>query len=191
MTADDADDAARGGRGAGPGRAPEQLTPDRVVRTGWSRRRATTELSADLARAVAILEARRAAAARFQADAIERLPRVRTMAEASYRAGQGSIVELLDALDAITEAQLRDIDGLQGPALIAPRQLTLAARGVSDEQLMHRMVKREPGEGATSRSRMLPLHLAMEGFLALHFNGPEGCLALGYQYFYLVQRHFR
>ncbi len=42
--------------------------------------------------------------------------------------------------------------------------------------LMHRMVKREPGEGATSRFRMLPLHLAMEGFLALHFNGPEGCL---------------
>lgn len=40
-------------------------------------------------------------------------------------------------------------------------------------RLMHRMVKREPGEGATSRFRMLPLHLAMEGFLALHFNGPD------------------
>ena len=39
--------------------------------------------------------------------------------------------------------------------------------------LMHRMVKQEPGEGATSRFRMLPLHLAMEGFLALHFNGPD------------------
>jgi hypothetical protein len=40
-------------------------------------------------------------------------------------------------------------------------------------RLMHRMVKREPGEGATSRFRMLPLHLAMEGLLALHFNGPD------------------
>jgi hypothetical protein len=38
-------------------------------------------------------------------------------------------------------------------------------------------------QGATSRFRMLPLHLAMEGFLALHFNGPEGRLTLGYQYF--------
>jgi hypothetical protein len=40
-------------------------------------------------------------------------------------------------------------------------------------RLMHRMVKPERGEGATSRLRMLPLHLAMEGFLALHFNGPD------------------
>lgn len=40
-------------------------------------------------------------------------------------------------------------------------------------RLMHRMVKREQGEGATSRFRMLPLHLALEGFLALHFNGPD------------------
>jgi len=40
-------------------------------------------------------------------------------------------------------------------------------------RLMHRMVKQEPGEGATSRFRMLPLHLAMEGLLALHFNGPD------------------
>lgn len=40
-------------------------------------------------------------------------------------------------------------------------------------RLMHRMVKQERGEGATSRFRMLPLHLAMEGFLALHFNGPD------------------
>jgi hypothetical protein len=40
-------------------------------------------------------------------------------------------------------------------------------------RLMHRMVKPERGEGATSRLRLLPLHLAMEGFLALHFNGPD------------------
>lgn len=36
-------------------------------------------------------------------------------------------------------------------------------------QLLHRMVKRE----AEKRLRFLPLHLAMEGFLALHFGGPD------------------
>jgi len=36
-------------------------------------------------------------------------------------------------------------------------------------RLSHRMVKR--GQGKTAR--ILPLHLAMEGFLALHFGGPE------------------
>ena len=66
--------------------------------------------------------------AAFEADAIERLPRVRTMAEASYRAGQGSIVELLDALDAITEARLRDID-LVATALDAELDVRAAARG--------------------------------------------------------------
>ncbi|WP_394845569.1 hypothetical protein LZC95_52130 [Pendulispora brunnea] len=35
--------------------------------------------------------------------------------------------------------------------------------------LLHRMVKRED----ETRFRLLPLHLAMEGFLALHFDGPD------------------
>jgi len=88
----------------------------------------TAELTADLARAIAIERARYAAAAQFEADAIERLPRVRTMAEASYRAGQGGIVELLDALDAITEARLREIElvaAVQGAEL----EVRAAARG--------------------------------------------------------------
>jgi len=54
---------------------------------------------------------------------------------------------------------------------------TLAAAGKardgravgSSARLLHRMVKRE---GARSL-RMLPMHLAMEGFLALHFGGPS------------------
>ncbi|HEX2691576.1 MAG TPA: hypothetical protein VHN14_33420 [Kofleriaceae bacterium] len=50
------------------------------------------------------------------------------MAEASYRAGQGSIVELLDALDAITEAQLRDIE-LIAATLDAELDVRAAARG--------------------------------------------------------------
>ncbi|WP_428263651.1 ARPP-2 domain-containing protein [Haliangium sp.] len=36
-------------------------------------------------------------------------------------------------------------------------------------RVAHRMAKREDGE----RLRLLPLHLAMEGFLALHFGGPD------------------
>ena len=90
--------------------------------------RQAAELTADLARALAIERARHAAAAQFQADAIERLPRVRTMAEASYRAGQGGIVELLDALDAITEARLREIE-LYAAALDAGHEVRAAAHG--------------------------------------------------------------
>src|SRR5262249_2810038 len=86
------------------------------------------ELAADLARAVAVETARCDAVARFRAGAIERLGRVRTMAEASYRSGQGGIVELLDALDAITEARLRDIE-LVGAALDAEIDVRAAARG--------------------------------------------------------------
>jgi hypothetical protein len=39
----------------------------------------------------------------------------------------------------------------------------------SGVQLLHRMARREDA----NRLRFLPLHLAMEGFLALHFGGPE------------------
>lgn len=42
-------------------------------------------------------------------------------------------------------------------------------------KIHHRMVKSEVKEakGAPERFRMLPLHLAMEGFLALRFRGPD------------------
>jgi hypothetical protein len=40
-------------------------------------------------------------------------------------------------------------------------------------RLTHRMVKREADIDGTKRVRLLPHHLAMEGFLALHFRGPE------------------
>jgi outer membrane protein, heavy metal efflux system len=86
------------------------------------------ELTADLAHATAVEAARCAAVARFRADAIERLPRVRAMAEASYRSGQGGIVELLDALDAITEARLREIELVAG-ALDAELDVRAAAHG--------------------------------------------------------------
>lgn len=46
-----------------------------------------------------------------------------------------------------------------------------SGRGLKPQtvQLLHRMVKRE----AENQLRFLPLHLAMEGFLSLHFGGPE------------------
>jgi len=96
--------------------------------TELEHRATTTELTAELARAVERARARRAAVAQFQADAIARLPKVRTMAEASYRAGQGGIVELLDALDAITEARLREIE-LVAAALDAALDVRAAAHG--------------------------------------------------------------
>lgn len=40
-------------------------------------------------------------------------------------------------------------------------------------KLHHRMVKARAAENGSARFRMLPLHLAMEGFLALHFRGPD------------------
>jgi cobalt-zinc-cadmium efflux system outer membrane protein len=78
-------------------------------------RAATTfELGSTLERATQLLAARKATLAKWQTDAIERLPKIRTMAEDAYRSGQGGIVELLDALDAISDAHLRAIDLMQG-----------------------------------------------------------------------------
>ena len=91
-------------------------------------RAAAAELTSDLSRATALEAARCEAVARFRADAIERLPRVRAMAEASYKSGQGGIVELLDALDAITEAHLREIE-LVAAALDAELDVRAAAHG--------------------------------------------------------------
>ncbi|MFB2982082.1 hypothetical protein [Microseira sp. BLCC-F43] len=41
--------------------------------------------------------------------------------------------------------------------------------GINSARVMHRMAKRE----AKNQLRFLPLHLAMEGFLSIHFSAPE------------------
>ncbi|MEU8961244.1 hypothetical protein AB0C89_05990 [Streptomyces sp. NPDC048491] len=46
---------------------------------------------------------------------------------------------------------------------------TTLGDGVPDRMPLHRMAKRRPGD----RLRFLPLHLALEGYLALHFGGPS------------------
>ena len=86
-----------------------------------------TELTTALDRATSVLAARRDAAQRFAAE-LQRLPALRTMAETSYRSGQGGIVELLDALDAITDARLRDLE-LRSAVAEAALDVRRAARG--------------------------------------------------------------
>ncbi|MCX5744029.1 MAG: TolC family protein, partial [Proteobacteria bacterium] len=68
------------------------------------------ELAIDLDRGTAVLASRRAALTKFETEALARVASLRTMAETAYRSGQGGIVELLDALDAITDARLRDLE---------------------------------------------------------------------------------
>jgi hypothetical protein len=55
-----------------------------------------------------------------------------------------------------------------GAQLRASDEKPLGKRS-SGVSLLHRMARREDA----NRLRFLPLHLAMEGFLALHFGGPE------------------
>ena len=80
------------------------------------------ELAAQLDGATGVLAMRRDALSRYRSDMLARLPKVREMAESAYRSGQGGIVELLDAIDAITEAKLREVDLLAG---IAEAQLAV------------------------------------------------------------------
>jgi cobalt-zinc-cadmium efflux system outer membrane protein len=68
------------------------------------------ELGADLERARGELAARQEVLAGFETGALSRLTRMRTMAETAYRNGQGGIVELLDAVESITEARLRHVE---------------------------------------------------------------------------------
>ncbi len=68
------------------------------------------ELTADLVRAGDELRARREVLAAFDDGALARLDHLRAMAETAYRSGQGGIVELLDAVEAITEARLRHVE---------------------------------------------------------------------------------
>jgi cobalt-zinc-cadmium efflux system outer membrane protein len=89
---------------------------------------AAFELHVALERGSHVLGVRREALTRFEADAIARLPKLRTMAEDAYRSGQGGIVELLDALDAITETRLRDIELIQA-VLVTELDLRAAATG--------------------------------------------------------------
>src|SRR5262249_47675605 len=88
----------------------------------------SVELMSDLERANHTLAARRETLSRFVAATKDRLPKIRTMAETAYRSGQGGIVELLDALDAITETKPRELELLQ-LAVEAELAVRAASRG--------------------------------------------------------------
>lgn len=88
----------------------------------------TAELSLALANARRVLAARRASLAQFREGALVHLDRLRAMAEASYKNGQGSLVDLLDALEAITDARLRELE-LRRSAAEAELDVRRAALG--------------------------------------------------------------
>ncbi|QSQ26967.1 hypothetical protein JY651_19505 [Pyxidicoccus parkwayensis] len=62
----------------------------------------------------------------------------------------------------------RQAEAVHGTQLQAPDGKRVKV-GPFSVRLLHRMVHRED----RNQLRMLPLHLAMEGFLAMHFGGPE------------------
>ena len=88
----------------------------------------TQELATELGHATHVLAARKLGLVQFEADAFGRLDKVRQMAEASYKSGQGGIVELLDALDAITEARARHVELIEA-VLDAELDVRAAATG--------------------------------------------------------------
>ncbi len=87
------------------------------------------ELGADLDRARTELGARRHALAAFDESAVARLDHLRAMAETAYRSGQGGIVELLDAVDAITVARLHHVDLLHA---VVDAELAVRAASTGD-----------------------------------------------------------
>jgi cobalt-zinc-cadmium efflux system outer membrane protein len=84
----------------------------RAARDAASEAQRAVELHAQarLDGAVAVLDARRAALATFDAETFARLPELQQMAEASYRLGVSRVFELLDAFRARLEVQIARID---------------------------------------------------------------------------------
>jgi cobalt-zinc-cadmium efflux system outer membrane protein len=87
------------------------------------------ELSSERERAAAELTARRATLEAFDAGALAHLQKLREMAETAYRTGQGGIVELIDAVEAITEARLRHVELVHA---VADAELAVRAASTGD-----------------------------------------------------------
>ena len=98
-----------------------------------ARRVAVAEAGAELGRATRVLAERRAALAAFDRDVVDRLPTLRRMAEDAYRLGQGGIVELLDATQARTEAELAGVALVE--SVLEAEVDVLGAAGVVDAAL--------------------------------------------------------
>jgi cobalt-zinc-cadmium efflux system outer membrane protein len=98
-----------------------------------ARRATVAEAEAELGRARRLLKDRRAALAAFDREVVERLPTLRRMAEDAYRSGQGGVVELLDATQARTEAELAGIE--LAASVVQAEVDVLGAVGVVDSVL--------------------------------------------------------
>lgn len=70
----------------------------------------------ELDRAVELLNRRRQSRAKFEREVLAKLPDLRQMAEASYRLGQGTLLELLDANRSRTDIRISHLDLLQAEA---------------------------------------------------------------------------
>jgi cobalt-zinc-cadmium efflux system outer membrane protein len=70
----------------------------------------------EIDRAVELLKRRRATRQEYERDVLAQLPNLKQMAEASYRFGQGTLLELLDASRARTDIRLTYLDMLQAEA---------------------------------------------------------------------------
>lgn len=91
------------------------------------------QVTSNLARARRALQDKQHALTEFEQDVVSQLPALRRMSEAAYAAGQGSSLDLLDALRTITEAEANHIDYREAAALA--RVDLLAASGLSASDL--------------------------------------------------------
>jgi cobalt-zinc-cadmium efflux system outer membrane protein len=86
------------------------------------------ETRADLERAVAVANERRAALAELDAAVSSRVPEMRSMAESAYREGRGGILELLDAFRSLVATRLARVDAFAGAAHAETELLFLTGR---------------------------------------------------------------
>lgn len=86
----------------------------RIILTEQSAIAARTRV--EIERATELLARRRQTRARFEQEVLAKLPDLKQMAEASYRLGQGTLLELLDASRSRTDIRLSHVELIQAEA---------------------------------------------------------------------------
>lgn len=103
-------------------------------RSQLEREAVAADAHADLARAIAALQARREALAAFEKDAMAHLPELRQMADDAYKNGQGGVLDLLDTRRSIAESVLTHVDLVAGT--MNAEIDVLAASGAADSDFL-------------------------------------------------------
>lgn len=102
--------------------------------------------------------------------------KVRSDLRLSYRReGESSVVDVGDGTyytAYIPHAFVVEWPASGAPVVALGTQLGKSRQVSAVPKVFHRMAKRE-ARGEANSLRLLPLHLAMEGLLALHFGGPD------------------